>query len=177
MTNILSPEQTTSKQRYIIHHDSVELQSWEIIYPSFAKDRIKSNHVISERCLSNQLLGNSCGESFTDFQGKLLYSLMVKKRSFLITKPTLLYCSLSLLLLFLGNPANREWTSLTDQGNGWLGNNFACKVPGDIADSKPNTIQQHTLATKAANSIPCCTNRSSASRLREGNIPLYSSFL
>lgn len=105
--------------------------------------------------MSDQSLGNSCGGSSTDFQGKLLYSLMVKK-SFPITKSTLLCCSLSLLLLSLGTPENKEWTTLTDQGTGWLGNNFACKGLGDIVDSEPNMSQQHTLAAKKANSIPRC---------------------
>lgn len=100
-----------------------------------------------------------------------------EKISFLVTKSTLHCCSLSLLLLFLGNPEHKEWTSLTDRGTGWLGNNFACKGLGEIVDSKLNTSQQHTLATTVANSIPGCINRSSASRLKEGIIPLFSAFL
>lgn len=31
VTDMLSPEQTTSRQWYIVYHDTVELQSWEII--------------------------------------------------------------------------------------------------------------------------------------------------
>lgn len=38
---------------------------------------------------------------------------------------------------------------------GCLGNNVACKELGDTVDSKLNMSQQHTLAAKVANSIPC----------------------